>query len=87
MQFTIISCCHDFAQQLHLFFLWLLSSGRVFTDPGLPELSPQQRKPIYEEFVRVMALLHSTDWKQIGLQGYGREENYYARQVQKALNI
>jgi aminoglycoside phosphotransferase (APT) family kinase protein len=36
------------------------------------------------EFIRVMAFLHSVDYKKVGLGAYGKEGSYYARQVRPA---
>jgi hypothetical protein len=36
------------------------------------------------EFIRVVAFLHSVDYKKVGLGAYGKEGSYYARQVRPA---
>jgi hypothetical protein len=43
-------------------------------------LSPDEREEAYNELIRVLAKLHSFDYKQIGLEDYARVgKNYYER--------
>jgi aminoglycoside phosphotransferase (APT) family kinase protein len=57
--------------------------GRVFTDRALPGQSPADRAAMYDDMNRVMAALHGVDWQAAGLDGYGRPENYVARQISR----
>lgn len=63
------------------FYIMQFVTGRIFTDPSLPGLPPQERAALFKEFIRVMAFLHSVDYKKVGLGAYGKEGSYYARQV------
>ncbi|MBP8176972.1 MAG: phosphotransferase [Xanthomonadales bacterium] len=79
------------AQPLHLcvdegvigsmFYLMQHVAGRVYWDPALPELAPAQRGAVYAEIMRVLAALHAIDPAAVGLAGYGKPGNYFARQV------
>jgi len=66
-----------------LFFVMEFSSGRVFWDPALPDLSKESRGGLYDEMNRVLAALHNVDVHEIGLEDFGRPGNYYARQVKR----
>ena len=57
--------------------------GRVFHDPTLPGVSPLDRAAIYEHMSEVLAALHSVRPEDIGLEGFGKPGNYYARQVSR----
>lgn len=66
------------------FFVMEWLPGRVFLDPLLPGVSPQDRRAIYEHFIDVLARLHALDPVAIGVpEGFGRPGNYYARQVSR----
>ena len=55
--------------------------GRVFIEPTLPELSPQERAAAYRQQATTLAALHSVRPEEVGLQRYGRPAGYCARQV------
>jgi aminoglycoside phosphotransferase (APT) family kinase protein len=57
--------------------------GRIFWDALLPETAPEERRPIYMEMVRVLAALHSVDYKALGLSDYGKPGQYVERQVSR----
>jgi aminoglycoside phosphotransferase (APT) family kinase protein len=66
------------------FFIMEWVPGRVFLDPLLPGLTPDERRSIYDHFIDVLAQLHALDPAAIGLsEGFGRPGNYYARQVSR----
>jgi len=65
------------------FFVMEYLKGRVFRDPTLPEVSPNERKLIYQQMIKVMAALHNVDWKALGLSDFGRPGNYFARQISR----
>ncbi len=55
--------------------------GRVFWDPALPDTDRGFRTAAYDAQCRVLAALHSVDPAAVGLAGYGKPGNYFARQV------
>lgn len=63
------------------FYLMERLGGRVFHDSALPELPPDDRREAWRAAARTLARLHATDWKAIGLQGFGRPGGYFARQI------
>ena len=64
-----------------MFYVMQFVAGRVYWDPALPELAPDQRGAVYAEIMRVLAALHAIDPAAVGLAGYGKPGNYFARQV------
>ena len=63
------------------FFVMDCVDGRVFRQPHLPGVSPQDRAAMYDEMVDVLARLHGVDVAAAGLADYGKPGNYYARQI------
>ena len=63
------------------FFIMDCVDGRVFRQPHLPGVSPQERSAIYEDMADVLARLHGVDVAAAGLGDYGKPGNYYARQI------
>ncbi len=57
--------------------------GRIFWDLGLAGMAPAERRAIYLEMNRVMARLHQVDHRAIGLETFGRPENYMERQLRR----
>lgn len=65
------------------FYLMERLNGRIFTDPGLPGMRPLERRAIYFEMARTLATLHALDWKKLGLTHFGKEGNYFLRQLNR----
>eukprot|EP01114_Cavostelium_apophysatum_P005709 TRINITY_DN1687_c1_g2_i3.p1 TRINITY_DN1687_c1_g2~~TRINITY_DN1687_c1_g2_i3.p1 ORF type:complete len:661 (+),score=128.49 TRINITY_DN1687_c1_g2_i3:77-1984(+) len=77
----MVHLCNDSSIIGTPFYLMDFVRGRIFRDNLLPELSPNERKAIYDELHRVLAQLHSIDHKSIKLEDFGKPGNYYARQI------
>src|SRR5579862_5163214 len=65
------------------FYVMDYVAGRVFWEPTLPELSRDERRPIFEAMNDVIARLHRVDYAGIGLGDYGRPGNYVMRQIDR----
>lgn len=66
-----------------MFYVMDYVEGRSFWEPALPDMAPEARAAIYAEMSRCIAALHSVDWRAAGLEGFGKPENYVARQVSR----
>ena len=55
--------------------------GRPTAHHGCPELTPCERSLVYQEMVHALAKLHSLDYRQIGLEGFGKPHDYFRRQL------
>jgi aminoglycoside phosphotransferase (APT) family kinase protein len=55
--------------------------GRVFHDSSLPGVSTAERRSMYESAAETLAALHSLNVETLGLSDFGKQENYYARQL------
>jgi len=65
------------------FYVMEYVEGRVFDDVSLPNLEPAERQGIYQHLIDVLVELHRVDYREVGLEAFGREGNYYARQISR----
>ncbi len=65
------------------FYVMDYVEGRVLWDPALPGMTRAQRARVWDEQNRVIALLHSVDYRAVGLEAFGKPGNYIARQVER----
>jgi aminoglycoside phosphotransferase (APT) family kinase protein len=63
------------------FFIMEHVKSRVLEDITLPHLTPQERRAIYFDMIRVLAALHSLDYVDLGLENFGKPGNYFSRQI------
>ena len=63
------------------FYVMDFVEGRVFPDPRLPELSAAERGALFADMNRVLARLHTLDYRALGLADYGKSGDYLARQI------
>lgn len=66
-----------------MFYVMDFVDGRIFWDGRLDELPPTDRRRAYEAMIDTLARLHSISVESVGLQWFGREGNYFARQVDR----
>jgi aminoglycoside phosphotransferase (APT) family kinase protein len=57
--------------------------GRVLWDQALPGMSRAERAAIWDELNRVIAQLHTIDYRAVGLADFGKPGDYIARQVSR----
>ena len=65
------------------FYVMDFVQGRIFRDATLPEVPVAERSAYFMEAARVLAALHRVDWRQLGLQDFGRHEGYYSRLIRR----
>lgn len=73
--------CEDESIIGRAFYVMEFMQGRVLWDQSLPGMTPVQRGAIYDEMNRVIAALHTADYKARGLGSYGKPGNYFERQI------
>jgi alkylation response protein AidB-like acyl-CoA dehydrogenase/aminoglycoside phosphotransferase (APT) family kinase protein len=73
--------CSDSSVIGEEFYLMEFVEGRIFQNPRLPTLSLEDKREIYASFVKTLAKLHSIKYKDIGLEGYGKPNQYFERQL------
>jgi len=65
------------------FYLMRFVPGRVFFDVSMPDLSREERAALYDSVNATLAKLHSFRPADLGLAGFGKPGNYFARQVSR----
>jgi aminoglycoside phosphotransferase (APT) family kinase protein len=73
--------CEDSSIIGTAFYVMDYVEGRVLWDQALPGMSKSERFAIWDELNRVIALLHATDYRAIGLKDFGKPGNYIERQI------
>jgi len=63
------------------FYVMERLEGRVFHDCRLPEAPRDERRQMYRSAAQTLAHLHKVDWPRAGLEGFGRPDGFYERQV------
>ncbi|HVS63079.1 MAG TPA: phosphotransferase [Thermoanaerobaculia bacterium] len=57
--------------------------GRVLRDPLLPGCKPAERAAIYDAMNATLAVLHRVDFVAVGLEDFGKQGEYVARQIHR----
>jgi aminoglycoside phosphotransferase (APT) family kinase protein len=73
--------CEDDAVIGTAFYVMDYVEGRVLWDQSLPGMSKAERAAIWDELNRVIANLHSLDYRALGLETFGKPGNYIERQI------
>ncbi len=63
------------------FYVMEKVDGRVFADYALTDVAPAHRRAMYRSMAQTMARLHRVEPAAVGLAGFGKPGNYFARQV------
>jgi aminoglycoside phosphotransferase (APT) family kinase protein len=73
--------CEDAGVIGSSFYVMDFVDGRVLWDQTLPGLAPDARAALFDAMNATIAALHMVDFRAVGLAGFGRPENYLARQI------
>jgi aminoglycoside phosphotransferase (APT) family kinase protein len=76
-----VCLCEDPSVIGTAFYVMDFVDGRIFWDPALPELTGNERRALYDDINRVVALLHAVRPEAVGLQDYGRQGHFLERQI------
>jgi aminoglycoside phosphotransferase (APT) family kinase protein len=76
-----LALCEDEAVIGTAFYVMDCVEGRVLWDQALPGMSRSERAAIWDELNRVIAWLHSIDYRAAGLEDFGKPGNYIGRQI------
>ncbi|KAF4563198.1 hypothetical protein EYR40_007093 [Pleurotus pulmonarius] len=69
------------------FYVMEFLEGRIFTNPRMPEVSPETRRECWIAAVRALANLSSLDPLKIGLENFGPLTAYFARQIKSISRV
>ncbi len=65
------------------FYVMDFVDGRVLWDQSLPGMTKTERAAIWDELNRVIAQLHTVDYRAVGLEDFGKPGNYIERQISR----
>lgn len=63
------------------FYVMDFVTGRVFSDPALPDLAPAARTRVHHGLIDTMAAMHAVDVEAAGLADFGKPAGYIERQI------
>lgn len=75
--------CEDPAVTGTMFYIMEMIEGRVFWDMTLPEQTQAERAAIYDAKIRTLAEFQAIDYRAVGLEGFGKTTDYFARQIHR----
>ena len=75
--------CRDESVIGSMFYLMEFVDGRIFWDPSLPDITPDQRGAYVDAIISTLAALHKIDVTAVGLTDYGKPGNYFSRQISR----
>lgn len=75
--------CEDQSVVGTMFYVMEMVEGRVFWDMSLPDQSPPERAAIYDAQISTLAEFQAIDHQAIGLDGFGKVTDYFARQIHR----
>lgn len=79
----MVAYCDDASVIGAEFFVMEFVDGRIIPSPGMPPIARQDRPTLAWSLVDTLAGLHRVDWRAVGLEGFGRPENYLGRQTSR----
>jgi aminoglycoside phosphotransferase (APT) family kinase protein len=80
----VLASCEDVSIIGAPFYLMDFVEGSTFRSRhDLGQLCPNRVRSLSEEFIDVLARIHSVDHREVGLQDFGRPDGYLARQVSR----
>jgi aminoglycoside phosphotransferase (APT) family kinase protein len=65
------------------FYVMDCVDGRIFWDAAFPEVPRAERAAYFDAMNETIARLHTTDYRRIGLEEFGRPGNYMQRQISR----
>ncbi len=66
-----------------MFYIMGMADGRTLWDGTLPDSDSQERRAIYDQMIDTLALLHSYNPAELGLERHGKTGNYCERQISR----
>ena len=79
----VYALCTDESVIGSMFYIMDFVPGRVFWDPRLPDLTKTERAGIFDSMNETIARIHRLDPDEIGLEDFGRKEDYLKRQISR----
>ncbi|UZJ53422.1 hypothetical protein CBS101457_002742 [Exobasidium rhododendri] len=78
---SVYCLCEDVSVVGTPFYIMEFIKGRIFTDARMLSLPKEERKECWYSAIRTLAKLHKVDPTKIGLEKYGKNSDFYPRQL------
>ena len=78
-----IAMCDDPSVLGSMFYVMSHVPGRIFWNCQMPDLTPAGRTAVFDSVNDTLARLHTVDYAALGLAGFGKPGNYFARQISR----
>jgi aminoglycoside phosphotransferase (APT) family kinase protein len=75
--------CEDESVLGQAFYMMDFVEGRIMVDARMESAGREERAPLCFDLVSVLARLHNVDYREVGLEGFGRPDGYVARQLSR----
>ena len=80
----VLAVCDDSAVIGSPFYVMKQVSGNVITDSLPPALDePAERARIADQLIDALVEVHAVDWREVGLDGFGKPSGYLERQLRR----
>ncbi|KAF9889478.1 hypothetical protein FE257_007381 [Aspergillus nanangensis] len=63
------------------FYIMEFLDGRIFTDPAMPGVGPEERTALWKDAIRTLAKFHKVIPSKVGLETFGKPTGFYDRQI------
>jgi aminoglycoside phosphotransferase (APT) family kinase protein len=73
--------CDDETVMGQMFYVMDYVPGRVISEREMPGCTPSERSALFHSMASVLGTLHGVDYRDVGLDDFGRPSMYVARQV------
>lgn len=84
----VLAVCDDESVIGAPFYVMEMVEGDVVTTHMPPALdNPEQRRATAFELIDVLVELHAVDWRDAGLEGFGKPDGYLERQLRRFLGL
>ena len=79
----VLALCEDESVIGTAFYVMAFTEGRIFVDPRLPGVDPDERRGLYVSTAAGLAAIHAVDVDSAGLAGLGPPAGYLERQIRR----
>ena len=76
-----ICLCEDDSVIGTAFYIMSFLNGRIFEDPALPGVTPEDRRKMWHSITTTLGKYHRVVPKSVGMDDFGRHGNFYNRQL------
>ena len=76
-----ICLCEDDSVIGTAFYIMSFTAGRIFEDPAIPGVSPEDRREMWRSICTTLGAYHRIDPASVGMENFGRKFGFFDRQM------